>query len=376
MKKNIPNSGGSPMGITSSLKQDIYFVKQGETLESISWELTLENPKYLREYHNSRCSYLDLIPEEGTLRFLQKLNVPNSDEIRKINEQIRKSGESLCYLLPMGKISFNIELIDGNYEVRQTESYDGTQQSEYSYTLHFKYIKEDEKGHYVEFTMNNFKKNEEEPEEKINNLASDFVKIVYPITLIIDKSGNFVKANPIKEVKDITTELETLKQYYAGSYATSHIDQMKSKMMTPQIIYNSLKETLPLQFIFNQFYKANYHSKDTTASYRDEFSWLAPASPIRLEMVHQILPQSSSNLVEIIQTGRSVDYRTVPELYYTDLEYDEQIIPHSKSVKANHSATYTLDFMNFSIQKIKARFDIQIADYEKTMTFELEKLLG
>lgn len=376
MKKNIPNSGDSPRGITSSLKHNIYFVKQGETLESISWGLKLANPKYLREYHNSRCSYLDLIPEDGTLRFLQKLHIPNSDEILKLNEQIRKSGESLCYLLPMGKISFNIELIDGDYEVKQSESNEGIEKSEYSYTLHFKYIKEDEKGHYVEFTMNNFKKNEEEPEEKINNLAYDFVKIIYPITLIIDKSGNFIAANPIKEIQDIINDLETLKQYYAGSYAVSHIDQMKHKMADPQMIYNSLKETLPFQFIFNQFYKANYHSKDTTASYHDEFSWLAPASPIRLEMVHQTLPQNSSNLVELVQTGKSIDYRTVAELYYIDLEYDKQIMPHSKSLKANHSATYTLDFMDFSIQRIKARFDIQIADYEKTMTFDLEKLVG
>ncbi|WP_160139348.1 hypothetical protein [Chryseobacterium sp. c4a] len=376
MKKNIPNSGNSPRRITPPLKQDIYFVKQGETLESISWDLNLENPKYLREYHNSKCSYLDLIPEDGTLRFLQKLHIPNSGEILKLNEQIRKSGESLCHLLPMGKISFNIELIDGDYEVKQTESDEGIKKSEYSYTLHFKYIKEEEKEHYVEFTMNNFKRNEEKPEEKINNLASDFVKIVYPITLIIDKSGNFIAANPIKETKDIINELETLKQYHTGSYAVSHIDQMKNKMADPQMIYNSLKETLPFQFIFNQFYKANYHSKDTTAPYHDEFSWLAPASPIRLEMVHQTLPQNDSNLVELLQTGKSIDYRTVSELYYTDLEYDKQIIPHSKSLRANHLATYTLDFMNFSIKKIKAKFDIQITDYEKTITFELEKLVG
>lgn len=376
MKKNNPNPGNPLRGIISSLKEDIYYVKQGETLESISWDLTLENPKYLREYHNSRCSYLDLIPEDGALRFLQKLHLPNSDEIVKLNEQIRKSGESLCCLLPTGKTSFNIKFIDGNYQVKQTESDEGIQKSEYSYVLHFKYIKENEKGHYVEFTMNNFKKNDEQPEEKINNLASDFVKTVYPILLIIDKSGNFVAAQPIKDSKDMIGDLEALKQYYAGVYAISHIDRMKNKMNDPQVIYNSLKGTLPFQFIFNQFYKANYHSKDTAAPYRDEFSWLALATPVRLEMTHQILPQNSSDVIEILQTGKSVDYRTVSELYYTDLEYDRQIMPHSKSVKANHSATYTLDFMDFSIQKIKARFDIRIADYEKTMTFELEKLVS
>ncbi|RTZ46395.1 hypothetical protein EJ377_19275 [Chryseobacterium arthrosphaerae] len=144
MKKNISNRGNSVQESDSAV--NLYFVKQGETLESISWDLNLENYEYLREYHNARCSPLDLIPGDGTLRLLQKLCIPSSDEIQAINRTIRQNGESLRYLLPEGNIPFDISLVNGDYAVRQTESDDGVQKSEYAYELHFTYVKEEEEG--------------------------------------------------------------------------------------------------------------------------------------------------------------------------------------------------------------------------------------
>lgn len=374
MKKNISNREGPVLGTSGSpVNLNVYFVKSGETLESISWDLHLENPNYLREYHNARCSPLDIVPENGTLRLLQKLHIPVPDEILRINRQIREKGESLCYLLPNGKIPLNMNLINGDYFVRQTESDDAIQKYEYAYKLHFSYLKTIQNRHYIHFSMSSFQKDGEEPEEKINHLAADLVKIMYPVTLILDSSGNFVAAESYKEVKEMIREIETLKDYHAGAYAVSHIDQMKQNISDPQNMYRSLKKILALQFVFNKFYQAEYRSEDTTLPYRDEFSWLAPASPIQLEMIHKTLLQTDPQFVELLQTGKSVDYRTAQELFYTDFEYDESIRPHSDSVKAKHQAKYILDSKDFSIQKIKAEFDLQMPDYKKKMTFELEK---
>lgn len=373
MKKNIVNRKNPAPDSAPDIHPDLYFVKQGETLDRISWNLGLENPRYLREYHNERCSYLDIVPENGTLRFLQKLYIPSSTEISSINKKIRECGESLCYLLPNGKIPLNINLINGHYSVRQTESDDGIQKSEYGYMLRFNYIKEEKERHYIDFSMNGFKKDSEDPDQKINDLASAFVEIIYPVTLVAGCSGNFIKAEPHKEIREMLSEMDTLKSYYTGPYAAAHIDRMKHTIADPQNMYKSVKKMLPLQFLFNRLYQADYHSRDTTVPYRDEFSWLAPASPIQLEMTHRTLPQTDLRFIELLQTGKSADYRTVQELHYTDQDYDEYISPHSRSVKAHHQALYTLDAKNFSIQKIRAELGLQIADYEKKITFELEK---
>ncbi|UHO39884.1 hypothetical protein H5J24_07570 [Chryseobacterium capnotolerans] len=90
----------------------------------------------------------------------------------------------------------------------------------------------------------------------------------------------------------------------------------------------------------------------------------------------KLYQKKKSNRIEVLQTGKSVDYRTVEELFDSGREYNPSETIHSKSLAANHSAIYTLNAEDFSVQKVKAEFDVQIADYEKSITFELEKLAG
>lgn len=347
----------------------VHIVRSGETLESISQTLRIENPQYLLAYHNERCPSFDIIPEDGSLRLLQRLCIPTLDEVLTMNALIQEHGAGLHDLFPMKKIAFDIRTIQGDYQVRQTESDDGVQRSEYAYTLHFNHLKEEAGLHYIHFSMDEFKKEGQELDQKINHLAQAFVRIIYPITLIMNASGSFIKAELHKEIKEILREIEDLKKYHKGAYASLHIDQMKSKMADPQIMYDGLSKTLALQLLFTHFHQIH-------TSYRDEFSWLAPASPIKLELTNQILPQKDSQFLDIVQTGRSVDYRTLQELYHTDWNYDELAPSHSRSLMGSHSAVYTLNAEDYSVQKITAGFDVQMADYEKTMTFEMERRVG
>lgn len=376
MKKNISDHT-DPVDRTDPInKQFFYVVRPDETLESISRDLMLENPQYLHEYHNQRCSFLDTIPESGKLRLLQKLCIPDPEEILKMNTLIQEKGERLYKQFPNGKIPFTAKAFSGKYKVRHTESDDGVQKNEYTYSIYFHYVKEEESSHCIHFSMSDFRKDGDELEQKINSLASAFVKIIYPVMLMIDKSGKLVAAETHKEIQDIINEIEGLKKYHQGSYASMHIDQMKNKMADSKVIDGSLKKLLSIQFLFGCFYQARYNISGFSAPYTDEFSWLAPASPIRMEIINQTLSAKDSGFIEVLQIGKSVDYRTAEQLFDSDWEYDLLEKPHAKSLSANHSATYILSAEDFSVQKLKAEFDIQIADYEKSVTFELEKLAG
>ncbi|WP_160137423.1 hypothetical protein [Chryseobacterium sp. c4a] len=375
MKKDIPDGKGLAYGTNPIEKQNFYVVKSGETLESISQDLMLENPRYLYEYHNQRCSFLDIIPENGRLRFLQKLCIPTSEEVARMNFLIRQQGEGLYKHFLNGRIPFNANAFSGDYKVIQTESDDGVQKSEYAYSLHFKYIKK-EKDHHLHFSMSGFKKDGEELEEKINSLASAFVKIIYPITLIIDHSGGLLTAETDKEISEIIGEIEALKKYYQGKYASLHIDQLKDKMANSKSMDASLKKLLPIQLLFSCFYQAHYNIQGVASPYISRFSWMAPASPIKMELLNNTLPEKDPQFIEVVQTGKSADYRTVEELYEEERNNDEHTRQNLKSLIASHTAVYTLNAENFSVQKIKAAFQIQIADYEKSMTFDLEKLAG
>ncbi|MBP2615254.1 hypothetical protein [Chryseobacterium jejuense] len=376
MKKKISDPK-DPVHKTDPIeKQNFYIVKSGETLKSISQDLMLENPRYLYEYHNQHCSFLDIIPDNGRLRLLQKLCIPGWEEILKMNFMIQERGESLYKQFPKGKIPFNAKAFSGEYKIRQTESDDGVQKNEYAYSIHFNYIKEEEKGYHLHFSMSDFTKDGEELEQKINSLASAFVKIIYPVTFIIDRSGKLMAAETHKPIRDIMNEIEALKKYHQGSYASLHINQMKDKMANSKVIYSSLKKILSIQFLFSCFYQAHYNMQGLASPYTDEFSWLATASPVRMEIINQIVAEEKSGYIEVVQTGKSVDYRTVEELYDPDMEYNALEKYHEKLLIASHSAIYMLNVEDFSVHKLKAEFDIQIADYEKSMTFELEKIAG
>ncbi|MFC3161051.1 hypothetical protein ACFOEQ_23795 [Chryseobacterium arachidis] len=63
----------------------VHFILFGETLESISEEIHLENPKYLKEFHNRHCAKGDLIDHQ--LVPGKKLFIPDTDTVKRYNSR-------------------------------------------------------------------------------------------------------------------------------------------------------------------------------------------------------------------------------------------------------------------------------------------------
>lgn len=345
----------------------IYFIKSGETVETIAKDLNIENPKYLREYHNAHCNILDRILENGSVRFSQRFCIPSAKEIEDINVLIRKRGESLRYLLPKGKFPFNVQLISGEYSIKQTEIENGVSKSEYAYRIDLQYIKKENDQHHFHFSVTDWEKDGEEPDDKINSLASDIAKIIYPVTLIVDEAGNFVAAQPKNDENEIITQLEGLKKYHYGSLAALQIDRMKDRVTDPQVIEHSLKKIMALQFLFIPFHQIDFRSYDTSVIYKTEISWLPLSPPVVMEVEHQTLQQEDPRFIEILQTGKSIhpNYK----------EDNKSSKLHPNSFEGEHSAKYILDAKDFSTQKIEASFRAQVVDKEVEMRFELQRVL-
>lgn len=355
------------MGLKHTWSMIIYFIKSGETLDTIAQKINIENPKYLREYHNARCNILDRIPENGSVRFSQRFCIPSAKEIEEINALIRERGESLRYLLPKGKFPITIPLMSGEYAVKQSEVENDISKNEHAYQIDLQYTKKENNQHHFHFSVTDWKKEGEEPDDKINSLASDIAKIMYPVTLIVDEVGNFVAAQPNKEENEIITQLEKLKKYHYGSVAASHIDRMKDRIADPQVIEHSLKKIMALQFLFSPFHQINFRSYDTSVIYQTEISWLPLSPPVVVEVEHQTLQQENPRFIEILQTGKPIhpnckEDNPSPELY-------------SQSFEGEHSAKYIIDAKDFSIQKIEAHFRSQVVDKEIEMQFELQRIL-
>ena len=57
----------------------LHFIRHGDTLQSIADQINLENPAYIKEFHNSKCGSEDLISDDlvvGKKLFLQKEKHP------------------------------------------------------------------------------------------------------------------------------------------------------------------------------------------------------------------------------------------------------------------------------------------------------------
>ncbi|RXM53714.1 hypothetical protein BOQ64_05090 [Chryseobacterium sp. CH25] len=70
----------------------IYYVKKGQSFVDLCNEVQLENPDYLRDYHNQKCSLSERLEDDLTPGM--KLYIPSSKEILEINKIIRDNHQS------------------------------------------------------------------------------------------------------------------------------------------------------------------------------------------------------------------------------------------------------------------------------------------
>lgn len=66
----------------------IYNVKPGQNLAEICDEIHLENPDYLRDFHNKNCPSQNIL--RGYYQYDQNFN-PTAQQIKEINKNKRQS---------------------------------------------------------------------------------------------------------------------------------------------------------------------------------------------------------------------------------------------------------------------------------------------
>ena len=96
----------------------IYNVKPGQNLAEICDEIHLENPDYLRDFHNKNCPSQNIL--RGYYQYDQNFN-PHSTTNQRNKQKIRDNHESF-YDFPLnGQFPFAFDLWDGTYHITRTE---------------------------------------------------------------------------------------------------------------------------------------------------------------------------------------------------------------------------------------------------------------
>ena len=352
----------------------IYYTQSGQSLADLCNEIQLENPKYLRDYHNRNCSLSERF--DGDIVQGMKLYIPSSPEILGLNKKIRDNNQSFYDFPANGKFPFDFRFWEGNYQITQTVYSDDTILTKYEnkVKLHFEGIKN--RNYHFLFSAFDFRKNEDISDTKVDTLAKMCIEVIYPIRYIIDPDGKLIDIVLTKKTEDIVSELDSIKNFFPDQYSSDYIEKMRDIIESPEITSQKFKNTLFNSFMFGAFYRTQLGNWVTSNVYYDFYPWIFDAQPIRFEFQNTLLSKDivDDERVKIQQKGSSIDNRNLEDLYITDSKFDEKTDTEKKPIDCEHFAEYLFNRENLSLYKIEARFQYFGHENTRREDFLLERI--
>lgn len=301
----------------------VHFILSGETLESISEEIQLENPEYLKEFHNKYCAREDFIYDDLIPR--KKLLIPDIDKIREYNSRNDAYFKN-PRLNPV--LSFRPENFSKIYAVTNKEIEENSldrKQNTLTYTVSVKWIKSEDRSHIFHLFKNNFS---DEQGSMMAELASESIRSLNPLEIKTDIHGNIINVSLTRHTMDQFKNIkERLNDLFPDQYAKIYLDEFESAIFNKDIFAERMREDV---FIKNYF-----------ASLRKTF--------INGKSFLQQSIGEENTLIDLQQKIASVDY-------------DEEIIllqtPKSSGNEIDFSGKYILDTRTGMIKNIDIQYSI------------------
>lgn len=352
----------------------IYYTQSGQSLADLCNEIQLENPEYLKEYHNRNCSLSERF--DGDIVQGMKLYIPSSPEILGLNKRIRDHNQSFYDFPANGKFPFDFKFWEGNYQITQTVYSDDTILTKYEnkVKLHFEGIKN--RNYHFLFSAFDFRKNEDSSDTKVDTLAKMCIEVIYPIRYIIDPDGKLIDIVLTKKTEDIVSELDSIKNFFPDQYSSDYIEKMRDIIESPEITSQKFKNTLFNSFMFGAFYRTQLGNWVTSNVYYDFYPWIFDAQPIRFELQNTLLSKDivDDERVKIQQKGSSIDSRNLEGLHFVDSKFDEKTDIEKKPIDYEHFAEYIFNRENLSLNKIEANFQYFGHENTRREDFLLERI--
>lgn len=224
----------------------VHFILSGETLESIAEEINLENPKYLKEFHNTHCAREDFIDDDLVPR--KKLLIPDIHKIKEYNSRNDAHFKS-PKLNP--HIPFRPENLAKIYTVESRETEENVleeKENALSYTVSVKWIRKEENNHIFHLFKNNFS---EKSGSMMADLASESIRSLNPVEVKTDDKGRIVLIALPKETLDNLTKIkERLEDLFPDKYAKIYLNEFERIVLDPSLFHSRMKEDI---FIKNYF---------------------------------------------------------------------------------------------------------------------------
>lgn len=224
----------------------VHFILSGETLESISEEINLENPKYLKEFHNSHCAREDMI-DNGLIPG-KKLLLPDPEIINGYN---RRNDAPFKDSKLNPDIPFFPEGFSKIYTVTITEIEENLLERKSNVltcTASVKWIRKEGTSHIFHVFKNNFS---DAQGSMMSDLASASIRALNPFVITTDNKGEIIT---IELNENATHNFRTIKDrlidLFPDPYAGMYLDEFESAVMNKDLFDRRMKEDLFMKMYF------------------------------------------------------------------------------------------------------------------------------
>lgn len=224
----------------------VHFILSGETLESISEEINLENPVYLKEFHNTHCAREDFI--QDTLIPGKKLLIPGFNKVREYNS---RNDAPFKHPKLNPEIPFNPENLSRIYSVVNKEIYENELERRHAvltYTVSVKWVRNENGFHIFHLFKNNFSDGQG---NMMTDLASESIRSLNPIEVKTDLKGKVLSIELTQQTMDhFERIMERLSDLFPDQYAKMYLEEFERVVKNRNIFNSRMKNDV---FIKNYF---------------------------------------------------------------------------------------------------------------------------
>jgi len=244
----------------------IHFILPGDTLENIAEKIRLENPVYLKEFHNQHCLKEDRIVDH--LVPGKKLLLPDFAKIKVYNDKNDAPFKSL-ELNP--KIAFDPIGFDEKFKIKIKESSNAegkTVENRFSYIASLQWIKNEFDDHLFHFTKDQFSN---QNNTKMESLAIESMKSLYPIEVFVNPKGQILRTGITREVlKNFNQIKAKLLDFFPDKYAKIYLEEFEYVVLNPDVFHQKIKEDWFLKNYFSSFRNPFENGKSFFEMYLDK----------------------------------------------------------------------------------------------------------
>lgn len=225
---------------------NVHFILSGETLESISQEIHLENPEYLKEFHNAHCARQDIIYNK--LIAGKKLLLPDGRTITKYNSKNDAPFKAPAF---NPEIPFNPEHFSRIFSVSVFETEENgleKKSNSLTYTASLQWIRKEGNFHIFYLFRNNFS---DQQGSMMSDLASESIRAINPFVIKTDEKGEIITialnekaAHSFGRIKDRLLDL------FPDQYARIYLDEFEFAVTNKDLFDKRMKEDIFMKIYF------------------------------------------------------------------------------------------------------------------------------